>query len=630
MTITTEPKDPERTRFAAGRSQEESAYLPIEDYGVIGDLLTVALVGLNGSIDWYCLPHFDSPSIFGAILDHKKGGYFKIAPTIPVTHKQMYFPDTNVLQTRFLSPAGVGEVTDFMPVELHVHELQDKPEFHQIYRRVKVVRGEMAFRMECFPAFNYARDSHKTHLRSEGALFTSSSMAVALHSPVPLKTVNSGVVAEFKLKAGEAITFVLKQAEEADDGELTQACGDGRAAFDQTVEFWRNWIGHTQYKGRWREMVNRSALTLKMLTYAPTGAIVAAPTAGLPEFIAGVRNWDYRYMWIRDASFTVYAFLRLGFTKEAAQFMKFVHARIQEIEPDGRLQIIYGINGKHDLDEKVLSHLEGYRGSKPVTIGNAAHKQLQLDIYGELIDSVYLYNKYGAPISYELWNNITRLLDYVCENWRLKDEGIWEVRSEQKHFVYSKVMCWVALDRGLRLAQQRSFPADWHKWRENRDLIFREVMEKGWNDKKQSFVQHYDTDQLDAANLIMPLVKFISPTDPRMLSTLERSSQELVSDTLVHRYVIGEKPEDGIAGKEGTFSMCTFWYAEALARAGKVHEARYVFETMLTYANHLGLYSEQIGQSGESLGNIPQAFTHLGLISAAFNLDRIMDEKSWV
>jgi GH15 family glucan-1,4-alpha-glucosidase len=601
-------------------------YRRIEDHGVIGDLLTVALVTTDGAIDWCCLPHFDSPSIFGALLDASKGGYFKIAPTHPANNKQLYFSDTNVLRTRFLSDVGVGEIIDFMPIERLVHERQEKPRFHHIYRIVKVIRGAVEFQLECFPAFNYGRDAHKTHIKPHGALFESKSMAVALRSPVKLTAHRSGVVATFRLKAGESATFVFKQVESGKDNELTQASQSSDSAFEETLNFWRWWLATSRYKGRWRETVNRSALALKLLTYAPTGAIVAAPTMGLPEHVGGIRNWDYRYTWIRDASFTLYALLRLGFTTEAQRFMEWIKNRTGELEANGSLQIIYNIDGKHKRPEKKLTHWEGYKGSSPVLVGNAASEQLQLDIYGELMDSVYLYNKYGSPISLELWQNLSRLLDYVCGHWNEKDDGIWEVRGDRRHFVYSKVMCWVALDRGLRLAQKRSLPANWAVWTKTRDRIFKDVMTRGWDAKRKSFTQFYGSGSVDAATLMMPLVKFISPTDPQFLSTLAQIKRDLVSDSLVHRYADDQLEIDGLPGTEGTFSMCTFWYAEVLARAGLVGEARYTFESMLGYANHLGLYSEQVGRSGESLGNFPQAFTHLGLISAAFNLDRIMDQ----
>ena len=605
-----------------GRSRSQ-AYKPIEDYGVIGDLNTVALVGKDGSIDWCCLPHFDSPSIFASILDAKKGGFFKIAPVHSAVQKQMYLPETCILVTRFLSPEGVGEVIDFMPVEERASE---QVHAHRIIRQVRVVRGSIHFKVECFPAFDYARAKHTVEINARGAIFSSNSERVGLASPVQLCGTGGGVEAEFVMHVGDKVTFVLQSTVHGSDNPLVDPAFDGERAFEEAVRFWRRWLASCRYQGRWREMVQRSALTLKVLTFAPTGAIVAAPTTSLPEEIGGVRNWDYRYTWIRDAAFTVYGFLRVGLTREAENFMKWIEARAREEASDGSLQIMYGINGEHDLVEEELKHLEGYRASSPVRIGNGAHKQLQLDIYGELMDSVYLSNKYGKPISYDLWQHLKRLLDYVGDHWQEKDEGIWEVRGGRQHFVYSKLMCWVALDRGIRLADKRSFPADRARWLRTRDAIYDEIMAKGWNGRRQSFVQHYDTDVLDASNLMMPLTFFVSPTDPRMESTLNATLEALVSDSLVYRYQTGEGASDGLAGAEGTFSMCTFWLVEALTRAGRLDEARLIFEKMLSYANHVGLYAEEIGPSGEALGNFPQAFTHLGLISAAFNLDRALGD----
>jgi pentatricopeptide repeat protein len=598
-------------------------YLPIEDYGVIGDLHTAALVGINGSIDWLCLPHFDSPSVFAAILDDAKGGRFKIAPPDDgVTCRQLYFPDTNVLITRFLTPDGVGEVTDFMPVRTDLGE----PTHHAVIRRVKVVRGTMSFRLECHPAFDYARAPHETEVVSEGALFRSPSMTLALSSPVPLTRDGDGVVAEFTLQHAERVSFLLRDvAAEAGCGTCASEDEQERS-FHETVEYWQRWVARSKYRGRWREMVNRSALALKLLTFQPTGAIVAAATCSLPEGFGGQRNWDYRYTWIRDAAFTLYGLMRIGLTQEAHHFMDWLQARAHELNPDGSLQIMYGIDGRHTLTEETLDHLEGYRGSRPVRVGNGAYDQLQLDIYGELMDSVYLFNKYGTPISYDLWVNLRRMINWVCDNWQRPDEGIWEVRGGQQHFVYSKLMCWVALDRAIRLADKRSFPADRGRWEALRDQIYEEIMTEGWNENRKAFVQSYGSESLDAANLMMPLVFFLSPRDPRMLSTLDATMEELVSDSLVYRYNV-EQTDDGLPGEEGTFSICTFWLVEALTRAGRVEEARLIFEKMLSYANHLGLYAEQIGPSGEAMGNFPQAFTHLALISSAYNLDRALGER---
>ena len=595
---------------------------PIENYGIIGNMHTVALVSIEGSIDWLCYPHFDSPSVFAALLDREKGGYFKITPVGNFKKKQLYRPDTNVLVTRFLHKDGVAEVTDFMPMGTRTED-EGQNAACQIIRMVRVVRGEVNFRLECFPSFDYGRKDHKVHLQKEGAVFECGDMVLGLHSHVTLGKQNGGVYSEFCLKSGEAQYFFIKGAEEANRSDICELKRDAIELFGSTCDYWRAWLSRSHYRGRWREMVNRSALTLKLLTFAPTGAIVAAPTTSLPEELEGKRNWDYRFTWIRDASFTLYGLLRLGFTEESDAFMKWLEHRCEELNPDGSLQIMYGIRGEHDLPEVELLHLSGWNNSRPVRIGNAAHNQLQLDIYGELMDSVYLYNKYGQPISYDLWVNLRRLLDWVCDHWMHPDEGIWEVRGGRQHFVYSKVMCWVALDRGLRLANKRSFPAPHERWLRTRDQIYEEVMEKGWNPHIGSFVQHYGSSTLDASTLIMPLVKFISPTDPRMLSTIDQIMKSLVSDSLVYRYKNSEY-NDGVMGGEGTFSMCTFWLVEALTRAGRLTESRMIFEKMLTFANHLGLFAEEVGSHGEQLGNYPQAFTHLALISAAYNLDKAL------
>ena len=604
-------------------------YQPIENYGIIGNMRTVALVGMNGCIDWLCYPNFDSPSVFAAILDQDKGGHFNISPLMAgATHKQIYWPETNILVTRFLSPEGVGEVIDFMPVGTSDRQKRS----HQLIRQVNVVRGTMTFRLECYPAFNYARDGHETQIIENGAAFHSPRLSLELSSLVPFKKEDGGVTAEFTLSERQIATFALGEIESESSGILISE-PKAEELFRETVEYWRRWLSKCTYKGRWREMVERSALLLKLLTYEPTGAIVAAPTCSLPEELGGGRNWDYRYTWIRDAAFTLYGLLRIGFTDEAAHFMSWIEHRCHELNLDGSLQIMYGIDGRHELTEEVLDHLNGYKGSRPVRIGNGAYGQLQLDIYGELMDSVYLYNKYGEPISYGFWTHLRELTNWVCDNWSKPDEGIWEVRGGQQHFVYSKVMCWVALDRALRLADKRSFPADRERWQKIRDQIYEEIMERGWNPDRQAFVQAYGSNSLDASNLIMPLVFLLAPTDPRMLSTLDainRSPENggLVSNSLVYRYNV-EKTPDGLKGEEGTFNICTFWLVEAMTRAGRVdrsylNQARLMFEKMLSYANHLGLYAEETGHSGEGLGNFPQAFTHLALISAAFNLDRAL------
>jgi GH15 family glucan-1,4-alpha-glucosidase len=593
-------------------------YLPIAEHGIIGDLHTVALIDTDGTIDWYCCPRFDSPSVFGAILDKKRGGYYRVTPAAGQwTPKQLYLPDTNVLITRFLTAAGVGEVQDFMPI--HSGQAAHR---HRLIRRVLGVRGEMRFLLEVEPRFNYARDEHETVFHEKGAVFKSADLCLALQTSHSLEFTGTGVQCEFTLRPGESATFVLEQVPAT---FIPRAFSEAetREAFERTVEYWRRWLSQCRYQGRWREMLHRSALTLKLMTYKPTGAIVAAPTTSLPEQIGGGRNWDYRYTWIRDSAFSLYALLLLGFTEEAAGFMDWLTERFREprTAQQGPLQIMYGIDGRADLEEEVLHHLEGYRGSAPVRIGNGAADQLQLDIYGELIDSVYLYERHGSLIHYDAWVDLARIVDWVCENWDQADEGIWEVRGGRQRFTYSRLMSWVALERAIRIAVARPFPADLTRWTSARDRIFGEIMTRGWSDEKQAFVQAYGTDVLDASVLLMPLVHFISPTDPRWLSTLDAMTRELVSDSLVYRYNVEASP-DGLEGDEGTFSICTFWYVEALARAGRLEEARLAFEKMLTYGNHLGLYAEQIGLTGEALGNFPQAFTHLAVISAGHYLDR--------
>src|SRR5829696_8541843 len=610
-------------------------YPLIADHGLIGDLQTSALVATDGSIDWFCAPRFDSPSLFAALLDHADGGRFQIRPTIEVfTSKQLYLPDTAILVTRFMTEAGVGEVVDFMPVT--GTEATDR---HRIVRMIHCVRGEMTFAIDLAPRFDYGREPHETLLNEDGVVFTGrkTSMTVNLvREPADARLARADVDdhgdlhAEFTLTAGQVRGVVVESGFAGPARQFRVA--EVEQLLRETSAFWEGWLSGSTYTGRWREQLYRSAITLKLMTYAPSGGLVAAPTAALPEQVGGERNWDYRYTWIRDASFSVYALLGLGYTDEAAAFGSWLRDRIRDQagEGSGPLKIMYRVDGSSDLEEEVLHHLEGYRGSRPVRIGNGAADQLQLDIYGEAMDSIYHADTHGLQVGHEFWSRLADVIEWLCENWNQPEEGIWETRGGRQEFTYGRLMSWVALDRAVRLARDRARPADLARWIAERDRIYKEIMERGWNTKREAFVQNYANEGLDASLLMMPLMGFVAPRDPMWLSTLRAMDQELVSDSLVYRYDPNASP-DGLRGTEGTFSICTFWYVDALARSGRLEDARLTLEKMSTYANHLGLYSEEIGLTGEQLGNFPQAFSHLAHINAALNLDFQLDHGAgWV
>jgi GH15 family glucan-1,4-alpha-glucosidase len=598
----------------------------IEDHGLIGDLQTAALVDTDGTIDWYCCPRFDSPSVFASILDGQNGGHFRIAPEGDVYRtKQLYLPGTAILITRFIMPSGVGEVIDFMP---------PKPggatDNHDIVRAVRATRGRVRFRLDCQPRFNYGRDKHEVSVSNGGVVFHNHGLDLSLLSVPgpeahPVDAVNferqgDGVGATILLDQGEVGGVVLRSGTAESTHRL--APGEPMRRFNETARFWQSWLHQSKYRGRWREIVERSAITLKLMTYAPTGALVAAPTAALPEQAGGERNWDYRYTWVRDSSFSVYALLGLGFVDEAIAFARWLGDRVAEPGggESGPLRIMYRVDGSSDLVEETLDHLDGWRGSRPVRIGNGAADQRQLDIYGEALDAIHLAFKRGTGIPNEGWRRLRGVIDWVCDHWDQPEEGIWETRGGQKNFTYGRFQAWLAIDRGIRLATSVGKPAPIVRWTAERDRIYEQIMSRGWNPDRQAFVQHYDDDVLDASLLLMPLVGFVAPNDPMWQSTLKAMGDELVSDSLVYRYNPSASP-DGLRGSEGTFSMCSFWYVDALARSGYLDEARMVFEKMLTYGNHLGLFSEEIAVTGEQLGNFPQAFSHLALVNAAMNLD---------
>ncbi|KAJ8519553.1 hypothetical protein ONZ45_g3503 [Pleurotus djamor] len=681
-------------------------YIAIADHGLIGNLRTAAMVSIDGSVESYCVPNFDSPSIFARILDKDKGGHFSITPTVPFTTKQNYLPSSNILQTKFLNDGGVVSVTDFLPRPLPG---TTKPLLQWLVRRVEVIRGTVPLAVECAPAFNYARDSHDTKIVPDTSAskhhdagrkkvaFTSKDLELDLryvvestldNVPVPavdfmLLDLSSkghlgpGASCDLNLVEGQVVTFVLRIPPSGTNGETTGAKpasgndlrqhGPGMTAnndvaeddvspyglkmrvvedplltvdlvhglLNSTLKYWQSWIRQSTYQGSWKESVHRSALALKLLIFEPTGAVVASPTFSLPEYIGGTRNWDYRASWIRDSSFTLYALLRLGFTQEANAYMEFIFDRLRNKNPDGSLQIMYTIHGGKDLEEIELTHLDGHKGSKPVRIGNGAADHIQLDIYGELMDCIYLGQKFGKPLGYDDWVLVRELVDFVVDHYQDPDLSIWEVRNKKRHFTYSKIMLWVAIDRGLRLSEKRSLPCpNRNQWITARDIIYEDIMHKAWNNEGKYFGQSYeDKDVLDSAVLIMPLVFFMQASDPRFTNTLKqilktRERGGLMSNNLVFRYDVS-KSDDGVGGEEGTFCLCTLWCVEALTRAGEYDRAMLsravsMFEDFLLFLNHVGLCTEEISDAGEGLGNAVQGFTHVTLISAAYNLSRTM------
>ncbi|MGE9550708.1 glycoside hydrolase family 15 protein [Erwinia amylovora] len=595
----------------------------IEDHGVIGDLRTCALIANDGTIDYFCWPNLDSPSVFTALLDGDEAGLFSLAPDWQgARQQQLYLPDTNMLQTRWLAKEGVAEITDYMPL------CQQEDRQPRIIRRVKVVHGQATFSLRCAPVHDYARAKTSATKQDKCVLFSAKDQpTLRLCGGVNFAVENSAAVATFTLKAGECREFVLGCAEDEHLNEQsTENC------FNETLHFWRHWSAQSTYHGRWQEMVNRSALTLKLLTSSKHGSVAAAATFGLPEELGGERNWDYRAAWIRDASFSMYALMRLGYVDEARHFTHWVGRCVENSHNDvEKLQVMYRLDSGTELHESELLNLSGYADSTPVRIGNDAWRQSQLDIYGELMDAIYLANKYGEAISHRGWVLVTKMIDYVSENWNQADAGIWEMRGEPQHFLHSRLMCWVALDRAVRLGEKRSLSFPYDRWCKTRDDIREDIWSNFWNEERGHFTATRHGDFVDASMLLMPLVRFVGATDPDWLSTLDTIKEKLVSDGLVRRYNLEETPADGLQGEEGAFTACSFWYVECLARAGRVQEAHFEFEKLLSYANPLGLYAEEFDRQGRALGNTPQALSHLALISAAFFLNRKLngDDPLW-
>src|SRR5579883_3232663 len=636
-----------------GMNGQTRTYQPINAYGVIGDCHSAVLVAPDGSVDWGCLPDFDSPAIFCRLLDANSGGYFQIAPTDEtIPGAQRYLRGSNVLQTRFASTAGEIVLTDFMPVETlsawQFREMNNNTwtredgSCHCLVRIVECTYGELPVTVRLKVTPNYAGASSEAYLVSNiGAVINGGDQHVGLAivggSLLPNyqmdieqgpDEVHPTVVIQATLCEGERLLFAMGVGRSAlaahrlVETELQQRNFDAELA--QTLHCWRKWVQSCNYTGPYADLVERSALVLKMMTYAPTGAIVAAPTTSLPEDLGGERNWDYRFTWLRDASFTLYALSVLGFTEEAHAFTHWLQRLPFSAGED--LQIMYGIRGERELAEQILEHLSGYKNSQPVRIGNGAARQIQLDVFGEVLDCLHLYRRqgcferYGEKLEGILWSLMCAMAEQVCKHWRDPDSGIWEVRDGQHHFVYSKVMCWVALDRAIRAAEQEHLEANVALWREVREQIRTEVLANGYHPQLGAFTQSYGSTTLDASVLLLPLVGFIPATDPRMLSTVNQIMEHLTDEQgFVFRY----NGEDGLAGQEGTFTICSFWLVDNLAMQGRVEEARALFEHLTSYAGRLGLFSEEIdAQSGMALGNYPQAFTHIALINSAHNLQR--------
>lgn len=608
-----------------------SGYKPIRDYAVIGDCHTAALVASDASIDFCCLPDFDRGAVFCRILDQAKGGYWELRPAVEFVSRRHYLECTNVLVTTFEVEGGVLELTDLMPLrrrnEDHAGKDVDAP--HRIVRRARCVEGRVEIVLTLKATFDFARTASETIPREgKGAILFTDDAFLALAYPSPLVVEGDTVRGTHVLKKGERVDAVLSYCETRADAEQSLVVDDVCGEIEETVSYWRDWCSISRYRGPYESEVTRSALTLKLMTFEPTGAIVAAPTTSLPEEMGGVRNWDYRFTWMRDATFTLLALLRLGYTGEAQDFMRFITGICKShAKQRSKMQIMYGIGGELDLAERTLEHLEGYRGSRPVRIGNAAHLQTQLDIYGEILDCVYTYYRHGGfgergvEMSDETWQIIEGNVEYAAEHWREKDAGIWEVRGIERDFLYSKTMCWVAVDRGIKLAEDLRRRSDVKRWRAVRSEIHASILEHGFNKEANAFTQSYSSQALDAAALRLPLVGFLPASDKKMRATIEAIEARLTQNGLVYRY---RNTSDGLPGVEGTFLICTFWLIQCLALMGRREEAVRRFEHALSYANDVGLFAEEVDvHTGEQLGNFPQAFTHIALINAAADLAQI-------
>ena len=618
----------------AASGRERGGYAPIRDYAIIGDAHAAALVATDGSIDWCCCPHFDSPALFCRLLDARKGGWCRIGPAGHFSAERAYLGDTNVLVTTFGADDGRIRVTDLMPVRPRADKrtpdgtLGDRGEdieaSHRILRLVEGLNGEVELAVEFRPTFDFAYGTTEIVPCGSGAYAANGRESMSFRSPVALALDGRGAATgRRRVRAGERLWFTLDYhptAEPPPDAFSLAAPGAALdAALRRTLAYWERWSARCTYEGPYHALVRRSALVLKLLTFEPTGAVIAAPTTSLPEQIGGVRNWDYRFTWLRDASLILYALQSIGYHAEADDFFDWLEALC--LRCGGGLQIMYTIDGGAQLPERMLDHLEGYRGSRPVRVGNAAAGQTQLDVYGEILDAAHLHvERTGRPLDLETWAVLRHFANEAAARWREPDQGIWEVRGGPRHFLYSKLLCWVALDRALKIAESTNVPGHLERWRRTREEIRRAILTDGYDEKLGAFTQVLGQSALDASALAIPLLGFLSPTDPRVRSTVERIRERLTANGLVYRYRT-EETADGLPGGEATFALCSFWLVDNLALSGRVDEARALFERVAGYANDVGLLAEEIDPTtGELLGNHPQGFTHLALIRAALTI----------
>lgn len=599
-------------------------YKKLEEYGIIGNLDTCALISVAGSIDWCCFPHIESPAVFAGILDIEKGGHFAIRPSGSFDSHQQYLEKTNVLQTVFKTSNGQVTLTDFMPIKSFD---KDEEIIHQtIYRMIYCDSGPVNIELDFMPRFNYAQTLPSFDNTKAGAIAYGINEHIRLITPIECIRELGKVTGNYKLKEGTTIWNILRY--DHDTYTDVKIC---EQALSETMQYWNEWAHKCtkdsicMFYGKWHDMIVRSALTLKLLTHHETGSISAAPTTSLPEVIGGPRNWDYRYNWVRDSAFTVQALYNLGHDSEAKKHLNWFKNISDIVNDPSKIQIMYGMHGEPEMDEKELTHLSGYRDSSPVRIGNLAAKQQQLDIYGELVNAFYETTRYGEEITDDDWKKIQTIVDYVSNIWETKDSGIWEMRGEPQHFVYSKLMCWVALDRGIKIVELKGFSAPIDYWKENRDKIKAAILEKGFNKDLNSFVQAFDSDVLDATSLLIPMMGLIPFYDPRVQSTIDATLKHLATDA---GYVFRYLSDDGLEGKEGAFILCSFWLVNALALSGRTAEAEKIFNSILSHISPLGLLSEEISpETGELLGNFPQAFSHIGLINSALYLGGAMGRK---